>query len=401
MDETRFRSILETELAPLLQGTVSDMTVPSTNREHLASYDGPCRLLVKPVRDAGYRVPIERSQAFTTQEQQLTSQFAAELSRVAAIPLSGFESELLRAIPRRVVASHLKGGRLLRAVLERFEDWSSQTYEGQRIVASIGLDVTPAASGVPIGPLWKASFGPVMTNGYDTMIVVGSDAEIGGLLQLSTGKTSSTAPYRLSEVACWSAGKRISVVLNRHGEILVFQNASLRFARRSGRWIHYVHETNIKRMSPPKNRELRESIYESCLDVSFARSGGCLGVLHAAHMGELDTLVDAQDLMVPPLSYKSRLLAGAVQGRPFDELDRRLRLELLSMDGAVVLDRYGKVLAAGAIIEVPAGSANGGGRRAAAKKLSTLGLVSRSRRTAPSLDSATAMRCSSRESPCI
>jgi hypothetical protein len=47
---------------------------------------------------------------------------------------------------------------------------------------------------------------------------------------------------------------------------------------------------------------------------------------------------------------------------------------LLSLDGAMVLDRTGSILAAGAIIDVPSGSVGGGGRTAAAQRLSTIGL---------------------------
>jgi hypothetical protein len=372
MDEGRFHEILETELAPLLQGTLA-AKCPSTARQHLTSYDGPCRLLVKPVRAADYRIAIRRSQAFTSTERRLAEQFVNELASVAAIGAGAHEGDLLRAIPRRAIAAHLGGGPHLLGVLERLEDWSSQTYEGQRIVASIGLDTVPRASGIQLGGLWDEPFGPVLTNGFDTLIVVGSDGEVGEFLQLSSGSASSTAPYRLREIAWWAEGDRISVVLNRHGEILVFQNRSLRFARRSGRWLHYAHETNIKRMSPPQHRALREAMYESCLDVSFARSGGCLGVVGQAHIHKLGDVVDARDLLAQPANYKTRLLARAVNATSFQALDRRIRLELLSMDGAVVLDRYGSILAAGAIIQVPASSA-GGGRRAAAAKLSTLGL---------------------------
>ena len=62
-----------------------------------------------------------------------------------------------------------------------------------------------------------------------------------------------------------------------------------------------------------------------------------------------------------------------IAGRTFPELDRRFRLELLSIDGAVVIDHRGKVLAAGAILKIPGGS-TGGGRLAAARVLASLGL---------------------------
>ena len=70
---------------------------------------------------------------------------------------------------------------------------------------------------------------------------------------------------------------------------------------------------------------------------------------------------------------KARAFELLIAGRPFHELDRRFRLELLSIDGALVLDHRGSVLAVGAILKIPGGSA-GGGRLAAARVLASLGL---------------------------
>jgi hypothetical protein len=53
-------------------------------------------------------------------------------------------------------------------------------------------------------------------------------------------------------------------------------------------------------------------------------------------------------------------------------MPRRLRLEMLSMDGATILDREGNILTAGTIIEVGGGSP-GGGRTAAAMALARYG----------------------------
>jgi len=62
-----------------------------------------------------------------------------------------------------------------------------------------------------------------------------------------------------------------------------------------------------------------------------------------------------------------------VGNKPFQNLDRRLRQELVAIDGATLIDYQGKVLAVGAILQIPGGSA-GGGRLAAAKALSSLGV---------------------------
>ena len=57
----------------------------------------------------------------------------------------------------------------------------------------------------------------------------------------------------------------------------------------------------------------------------------------------------------------------------FQDTDRRLRQEILGIDGAVVLDSTGKFISAGAILRLEAGS-EGGARLAAAKTLSNYGI---------------------------
>ena len=53
----------------------------------------------------------------------------------------------------------------------------------------------------------------------------------------------------------------------------------------------------------------------------------------------------------------------------FNEMDRKKRAELIGLDGACIIDLDGNIISFGAIITNDAGS-SGGGRGAAAKKLS-------------------------------
>lgn len=82
--------------------------------------------------------------------------------------------------------------------------------------------------------------------------------------------------------------------------------------------------------------------------------------------------MDPSDELDSGDSPKGKLFA-AVLREPFQRLARRIRQEVLALDGATVIDHLGQVLAVGAIVHVPAGS-EGGGRLAAAKRLSKLGL---------------------------
>jgi hypothetical protein len=126
-------------------------------------------------------------------------------------------------------------------------------------------------------------------------------------------------------------------------------------------------------MPAPRSVAVRQAIYESCLDASFADGGACIGVVMSEHQHTWEKVVMRHDRLGDRSSLKARALELLIAGKSFAELDRRFRLELLSIDGALVLNHRGKVLAVGAILKIPGGS-TGGGRLAAARVLASLGL---------------------------
>jgi hypothetical protein len=261
--------------------------------------------------------------------------------------------------------------------LEKFSAWAAEQYEGRPIVAAVGID--PSASGsVPIASVWKEAFAPVLTNGLDTILVVDASSQVVNLLaaRMSSGAAPSLSPNRYRSIAEWATGERIAVSLNRNGEILVFRNQCLRFALRAGGWQHFAHEATLSAIHLPHKKEIKQALYETLLDVSFARSGGCLAVVDRANFATLAGMVSPGDFLVPPPlvppSTKAALISSAV-GSDFTQLDRRIRAELLAIDGATIIDHLGTLIAVGAIVQIGAGS-TGGGRLAAAKTLARLGL---------------------------
>ena len=127
-------------------------------------------------------------------------------------------------------------------------------------------------------------------------------------------------------------------------------------------------------MSPPLDPAARQAVYESCLDASFARTGACVGLIVSAQADAwTGVATSSRDHLANSDSEKARNLSRMVGGRRFQELDRRLRQELLSMDGAILIGHTGSVHAVGAILQIPGGSI-GGGRLAAARALAPLGV---------------------------
>jgi hypothetical protein len=82
---------------------------------------------------------------------------------------------------------------------------------------------------------------------------------------------------------------------------------------------------------------------------------------------------ERNDHIQPQLSPKAKAIHQMLIGQRFQDLDRRLRQELLAIDGATIIDYMGNVLAVGAILQIEGGS-SGGGRLAAAIELSKCGV---------------------------
>ena len=71
---------------------------------------------------------------------------------------------------------------------------------------------------------------------------------------------------------------------------------------------------------------------------------------------------------------KTSCLKQTIADRKFHELNRKLREELSSVDGAVIVDFDGTIIACGAIVRIEAGSM-GGGRLAATSTLAKYGVA--------------------------
>jgi len=376
MNEEVFRALLLDHLVPMLAGTELGTSRPSRPHHALVAYQHPCALLMRPSEDSTYRVQLTRSQAFRPEEKRLVAYFVEELAQVSSQAQAPYFRDLMASLPRRVISKLLPGNRgrgTFEQAIQGFEELAAQTYEGRPVVAALGMTGSMAHGPISLEELWREDFSRVLSNGFDSMYLCGSDGRVFKLACLPGPPSVEFSPHRLGSVADWCKKKqRVAIVLNRNGEVLVFKDRKLQFAKRRGSWRYYAHDSVVRRLGVG-NRGLRRAVYESCLDVSFARTGACLALLTAKSASTLKKFLADKDLIARAEQTRTKLLGSTVK-KPFQKLDRVLRQELLSMDGATLLTHAGEVLTAGAIVRVPSGS-TGGGRRAAALQLSKLGLA--------------------------
>lgn len=386
MDEGLLREISEQYLLPFFSGArLYNRSSKSSSAEQTVAFSDPQTIAFKVNRLDEYRLSITRDQPFETKtgparETKVIEAFVDVLREMNDEVKGRLKDDLLSTFQRRVVARAVaeRGeDRQLLAVIDQMALWASRLYEGAPISSAIGID--PDSKGAPdldLSVVADNDFGAVLSNGFDTLLVFDRNLKFARHEIVDRGSgTVHTCPWRHSAVAQWTVegDGRVAIVLNRLGEILVFRDGQLLFARRSGTWHFLTHGPILGQMRVPKERAIRIALYETALDASFARTGACLGVVSSGSAGSWEKVIAEADRLALRASAKSKALSKVISGRKFHELDRTLRQELVAIDGATVINHEGKVLAVGAILQIDGGS-TGGGRTAAARALARLGL---------------------------
>jgi hypothetical protein len=386
MDQAQLHTLAVDFLKPLISGAqLEQQSVPSAKRAALVALRDPCTIEFKAEKSDSYRLVLRRSQPFakvnagTVTESGVVEAFVKVVKGMKVGLTQWYKADLRATFPRRVVAKALCNRKeqeeSVLAAIDQLSAWAGQQYEGKPIPATIGFLPQDTGGSISFRDLCREGFSAVISNGFDTMLTCNFRGHVLGHETLNVPASASQfAPYRLGGVAEWATGGRVALVLNRAGEILVFRDKELSFARRGGQWHFLTHSPVITQMGRPDDYAVRGAVYSTCLDASFGRTGACIGIVTSNHANEWQGVaVSPKDYLDPAQSTKAKLLKPIIGRRKFQELDRRLRQELVAIDGATLIDHRGTILAVGAILNIEGGS-TGGGRLAAAKALSKLGV---------------------------
>ncbi|WP_106507715.1 hypothetical protein [Brachybacterium timonense] len=260
---------------------------------------------------------------------------------------------------------------------------------------------------------------PLLGASGGTATVVSADGLVEAMWDLrdhavgDTNRLSHAFPVELEDLAAVTYdGSTLGFAVTGNGDIAVLKDGAVRCVHRRGEWgviaenIRWQQfgtvrfEVDIPDAGPYEvNSTVRAAILESVLDASFSGHGAVLAVLSSQGFVEfygeceVDSIgggVDGETIIDPGLLWYSADgvddqldlrcqllcqgrtdLSDEYEGYRFAELSRAQRLELLSMDGATIIDRRGRIIASGAIVRVRGGAS--GGRKSAALALAEFG----------------------------
>ncbi len=428
MEKEEFRKIVEKLILPLFTGSFISGVEVSTSRDSEVAYGDKNSVLLKPNKTEEYRLVLNRSQPFKSIELNLLKSIINELASITALSLydENYLSILQGHAIEKAICSTLAEEEdtmnTLLGLIGEMGKWASRTYEGKKVALGIiinqNADINSEVNKIHYSEILGQDFFALLSDGKHSYIEFGRHGNLLGYVQLAKIRMAPTiSPCDYELIARYCNDRRIGIILTNSGDLLMFKNRQLLYAKRRGVWQVYSHEEVIQLLSGRKEnyslKEIRKSIYLTALDSSFAYNGGCLvyldkGMVEQAlmHINEhdilsekyyeikkhleieqagklynLQTLSTVEALYSQPYDkflveqkcHKAMALRKIIADKPFQELNRRLRQEIVGMDGATIVDSDGTIIATGAILKIEAGS-EGGGRLAAAMTLAKYGI---------------------------
>ena len=270
---------------------------------------------------------------------------------------------------------------LIASALEVLRVAALSSYENRPISSGLLLldaDDDPCAHAA--APGWSLHYSQQLTrvkafyrlcDGLRTLFLVARDgrllstvdverwsAELRGTSSLSVPCARTYEPHARAT----QGNRHVCVVLSPSHEIKVFAEGAQMFTFRNAQWHLLDLEARYELWaSAVGDRVIAERLFKAALDLADSRQGALFVVLHEPAEA-LPQLVLPEERMLEPGERVSndqralrRELLSLLAARDVLALDLNVLEALASLDGAMVLDREGRVLAAGAILRHPAG----------------------------------------------
>ncbi|MBQ4132756.1 MAG: hypothetical protein IJD04_03350 [Desulfovibrionaceae bacterium] len=386
----KFRSLLASHILPLLHGSTLSGPYSSKRRvSHMVSSSGKARLKVYLSEESRIYFALQSHTPYSAQEKEFIEKIILKFREMRVLE-NKFYHLVGRASVELAIAEFINPeyAETIYKVIQIYNQWSTQTYEGERISHSIAIDFKRKGEQKSrLMDFINADFVKILGSRPQTVLTIDNEGYILDLESVAPPEEgedemeSLLAPLCVAGPALWSnQPDRALVHLTSKGEILLFKGGKAMFAKRRAQWRSFPHSMLTGELAndnlDPMQALINRSIYLTAIDVAFEHKGACIGVLdekptkYKEGLGRIRSEYLFQAKKANPVA---RLLATLVGGRKFYELPRQIRQELCAIDGAVILNHQGEILTAGAILKTRGNAGRGGGRTAAATALGETG----------------------------
>ncbi|MCH8342387.1 MAG: DNA integrity scanning protein DisA nucleotide-binding domain protein [Planctomycetes bacterium] len=299
----------------------------------------------------------------------MAERVSSVLGGTNAAPASVSLSALRAAFDEQVVAAHIKAHHGLDIniadVLGSIHELAEQTYENKSLAFGCLIDPNWVVDGEAVFPstMLESKKYRALSDGFKTAYHVATGGHLLGFVDLENFDRRKLGarhyfPEWCEDIAKASRGGRCGISLTRNGEILVFDEGSLRFSYRFGRWQYWNHShlvdllrnlTRVQRVPTERVSTVAAAVYRVALDVSFRRTGALFVILRNERnlrkvVRRGDAINDRRRETIDK-QFDDALPAGTIQSLP-----RGVIAEIAALDGAIVMNNRGQILAYGAVL---------------------------------------------------
>lgn len=384
------RATLETEPVP---------SPSSDGRLGIEATDDPCALTVRWFGNR-YTLRVPASRPFTPHEVRfaraigsvLESRYRAILNPTLMVERAG----LFRgSLEDRYVGAFFDGapyspredgGRSERVaeVLEILRVAALSSYENQPVSTGVLLlegDVDPIGAYPKAEREWPHYTGALtsiksffrLADGQRTVFLVARDGRLLDIVDIGRWGWASVGPGDVdvpcarayaAHAAATRSGRHVCIVLSPSREMKVFAEGAQIFTFRNADWHLLDLQSKYVMWAAAVGRPaLARRLFQTALDLADARQGALFVVLRRP-LESLPQLVSDHDRLdmelvgerADPDTPSRRHLLHVLAGRSVTDLDASVLDALATLDGAVVTEPGGQLLAVGAILRHPPGS---------------------------------------------
>ena len=257
MNKTRFLEFIHDYILKMFTGSEIIGEEESSTRDNIVAQSDSGGVKVKFSREDNYRVIIKRAQPFKMFEMQLIRSIIDEMHKVNNLSITeDYKSGLKNLIIEKAICRCLtnSSSKTLSLMLNELTHWGQRTYEGK--ATSLGFIVTNKKMGVKtnqnlhISKFLKKDFSALLTDGESSFMEISADGYVSSYICPSKQIDNNLyAPYKNLQIAMLATGSKIGVCLSELGEILIFKNKSLLFAKKSDGWACFSHDEIVSKLS--------------------------------------------------------------------------------------------------------------------------------------------------------
>ena len=273
-------------------------------------------------------------------------------------------------------------------LMEKLKEWSLKTYEGKKM--PFGVIVRPYhldTSTIDYFTVLDDRYCSVFADGMNTVVEIASDGKLinySAVNQIKKEKENTNANdnkkitnvlIAYERLTKWCSEKTYGIVLTLNGHILLIANQQVVYAYKNGNWVHYCNSELYSLMFNRIHidKDLFYSIYSDLIELSLTKTGGLIAIIDECNTHIMQAISSQDSAKATPSIKKT--FVGNVTNTNYCVLERSIRRELLSQDGATVVDNKGRILLCGEIVGVDGKGSPEGGRTKAAMSLSKLGVA--------------------------